>query len=100
MIDVSMSSLREAQFRLAAELAARGWPAVAYFEVYPTGNEKDCRSWLAIVDLDDGDEIRTTFETPFAVDAIDDRKWRRLNHLFWSGINIKSRTWSVPMPLD
>jgi hypothetical protein len=53
-----------------------------------------------MVDLDDGDEIRVTFETPFPVDAGDDRRWRRLNHLFWSGINIKSKTWSVPMPLD
>jgi hypothetical protein len=100
MIDVSLSSLREAQFALAAELAARDWPNVAYFEVYPSGQERRCTAWLAIVDFEDGDSIQVTFETPFPVDAGDDRKWRRLNHLFWSGIQIKSRTWSVPMPLD
>jgi hypothetical protein len=100
MIDVSLSSLRAAQFAIAVELQARNWPNIAYFEVYPIGDERRCHTWLAMVDLDDGDEIRVTFETPFPVDAGDDRRWRRLNHLFWSGINIKSKTWSVPMPLD
>jgi hypothetical protein len=99
-IDASLSSLRAAQFAIAAELQARGWPNVAYFEVYPSGPERRCTAWLAMVDLDDGGVIKVTFETPFPIDAGDDRRWRRLNHLFWSGIKIKSKTWSVPMPLD
>ena len=99
-VDVSLTSLRTAQFALAAELAARDWPNIAYFEVFPVGQERRCTEWLAIVDLEDGGVIKVSFETPFKVDAGDDRQWRRLNHLFWSGIKIKSKTWSVPMPLD
>jgi hypothetical protein len=71
---VNSAELCAAQFAIAVELQARGWPNVAYFEVYPSGPERRCTAWLAMVDLEDGDEIRVTFETPFPVDAGDDRK--------------------------
>ena len=68
-VDVSLTSLRTAQFALAAELAARDWPNIAYFEVFPVGQERRCTEWLAIVDLEDGGVIKVSFETPFKVDA-------------------------------
>jgi hypothetical protein len=62
-IDPWLGSLRAAQFAIVVELQIRDWPNIAYFEVYPSGDERRCHTWLAIVDLDDGDEIMVTFET-------------------------------------
>jgi hypothetical protein len=84
MID-KCADMRRAQFAVAAELFALGWPAVFYSEVcgYPSPGDQ----WLAVIDLTNEmlGEIQIRFETPFKVDVDDDAQMKRLNRLFWAG---------------
>jgi hypothetical protein len=68
MIDPWLSSLREAQFKVAAELQARGWPLVEYMEIvsYP---DPSYRNFLAVLDLVGGAEIHVGFCLPFGIDV-------------------------------
>jgi hypothetical protein len=90
MIDDKLGSMREAQVRVAAELGARGWPAVFYAEVfgYPSPGDQ----WLAVVDLNSEmhGEIQVRFSTPFKVNVDNDTAMRRLNKLFWAGCRTRA----------
>jgi hypothetical protein len=89
MIEPRLHSMKLAQLRIAAELQARGWPAVDHCEIY---SYPDCehRSWLAIVDLSDGSEVSAPpFVVPWSIDPdTDEEKYRRLNCLFWAGCKV------------
>lgn len=51
---------RQAQLRIAEELAARRWPAVEYTEIVPYPCA-DYKSFLAVVDLVGGDTVQAGF---------------------------------------
>jgi hypothetical protein len=87
MIDDQLGSMREAQFRVAEELAARGWPAVFYTEVMAYPAAPSGTQWLALLDLSDEmhGEIQVRFSTSFKVDVDDDAAMARFNVLFWRG---------------
>jgi hypothetical protein len=90
VIDDQRGSMRQAQFAVAKELAARGWPEVNYTEVAGYSSRGD--EWLAIVDFTEfGGEIQIRFSTPLCVNVDDDDAMRRLNRLFWDGCKTRVR---------
>jgi hypothetical protein len=55
--------------------------------------DPELKTWLAIADLADGDEISASFVVPWPLnpdDPRDEERCRRLDRLFWSGCRVSA----------